>query len=153
MPDRTVLPNCCENWILAQGRFYGLGEAFAVLPCGHVWRREGEGEFRDQASVLWKVDFIKGFPYLKPERADPPILNRCCSTILIEHGPQIRDEQLPFQFGCPVCGTPWSIAQSVGADLLNVRLYTNKSVEKTFRLIDEAVPPYLELVAQHTLVT
>ena len=45
-PMPTVLPDCCEDWILQFGAFYGAGEAFACPECGSGWEKTARDRFQ-----------------------------------------------------------------------------------------------------------
>jgi rubredoxin len=105
----TVLPDCCEDWILQYGPFYAAGVDFACPECGAGWRKEGPGAFRrieDQRRFVRRErsgeDTV--FPYLAAEDGENPLVERCCAGILLRYGPA-----LPYaELRCPVCGTVWT---------------------------------------------
>ncbi|MBI3976794.1 MAG: hypothetical protein HY331_01285 [Chloroflexi bacterium] len=108
MTRRTVLPDCCEDWILAYGRFYPAGEAFECLECSTEWRKEAPDRFvrvRDSQAFVRRVRVAEGaeFPYLAAADGHDPITERCCAQILLRHGPAMKVEA----FACPICGTRW----------------------------------------------
>ncbi|MBI4122928.1 MAG: hypothetical protein HY458_01025 [Parcubacteria group bacterium] len=149
MIGRTILLNCCENWILQWGKFYEDGKEFVCLPNSHPWRKEKRNRYTNLASsIVWTVDSLKGYPFLKPEGSTtPPVLKRCCSEILIKHGSEIPERCLPLQFECPVCEAFCSVELEKVHGLF-VRLYTThaNNNSETFRLREEATPPFLEPV-------
>ena len=149
--DRTVLCNCCENWILQWGEFYREGEGFVSLPHGHLWRKERETTFTDlRTSITYVVHDTKGFKHLEPVAGVAlPLLNRCCSVILIEFGP--KTQPLPLDFTCPVCKTPWSITQDPMLPL--VPLFTNDKSGATFKLNADSAQSCLSLVGTRTPVS
>ncbi len=157
MSARTVLCNDCEPWILKNREFLKKGKEFMVLPCAHKWRRKGGKEFVNlETAIVWRVVVRNKYPSLEPKGASSPTTRRCCSDNLLSYGPRIPIKELPLEFECPVCDTPWRITDGVGPELVKVRMYTNTRTGKTFRrrgAADEAMSPFLEQIAQHTPVT
>ncbi len=107
--SRLILPDCCEDWILQYGKFYGTGALFRCLECGTEWRKEGPGTFVETASGTRFVEVVRRssegaeFAYLAAVGRPNPITERCCELILVRYGPQSPLTDLT----CPICGTTW----------------------------------------------
>jgi hypothetical protein len=104
----TVLPDCCEDWILQFGAFYEAGEAFACPECGSDWRkaardrfeRPGDGQRFERRE---RPGDGQTFAYLAAESGEDPLIERCCATILLRYA-----TTLPAgAFRCPVCRAEW----------------------------------------------
>ena len=107
MSERTILNDCCEDWILQWGPFYKAGTPFACPECGTEWsagptfRRTGDArEFRRRE----REGGDERFPYLAAVDGQEPRVERCCTKILLTHGVGMRDGA----FACPVCATRWT---------------------------------------------
>lgn len=108
MEQRTILPDCCEDWIISYGDYYGEGEEFCCLECGTQWQKTGEGKYGRKTD---KRSFVERrrthgeneFRYLAPEEGPEPVTQRCCAHIILKHGPHTKVES----FVCPVCRTEW----------------------------------------------
>ena len=124
------------------------------LPCGHEWDCVGPMRFRQiaEGTKIFRVETINGYEFLNPEGETPGlVLNRCCSQILIQHGPAIMmDTVLPLQFDCPVCKTPWIIKWD---PMLTPCLVFEKAGEQVrFSLVEETSVPFLRPVQGKTAV-
>ena len=140
--ERNVLPNCCEEWILRFGQFYPTTGEFNCLPCNHIWGREGANFVERRTGMVYtRSNTNRGFEYLTPKSAAPPILNRCCSTILLEFGP--RTSKPVYDFMCPICGIKWGLerrrALSIDQDI-----YVDKGSGRQFVRVENPVADYLK---------
>ncbi len=109
MTERTILNDCCEDWIVQWGPFYRQGSGFACPECGTEWSAAGSGTFQRTADhrEFRRRDRAGGterFPYLAAADGQEPRVERCCTKILLTHGPGMRDGL----FVCPVCSTRWT---------------------------------------------
>src|SRR5437764_508871 len=114
--ERVVLPDCCEDFILEYGDFYAVGDEFSCPECGTGWstlegrryglagtdktfeRRERQGPAGSGAT----------YPYLSSLDGHDPIVDRCCTKLLLRYGPTLRGAPLR----CPVCRTEWMPEQA-----------------------------------------
>jgi uncharacterized Zn ribbon protein len=109
MTERTILNDCCEDWIVQWGPFYKPGTAFACPECGTEWSAAADATFE---RVSDKRGFhrrereggAERFPYLAAVDGQEPRVERCCTKILLTHGARMRDGL----FVCPVCATRWT---------------------------------------------
>src|SRR5438034_5777002 len=107
----TVLPDCCEDWILQYGPFYPAAESFACPECATAWRKDGPDRFTrvgDGQRFRRRARAGDGaeFPYLAAESGADPLVERCCAGILLRHGATLPESV----FRCPVCHTEWTKA-------------------------------------------
>ncbi len=115
MSERTILNDCCEDWILQWGPFYDEGMRFACAECGTEWERSRGGYHRATDGR----DFVRRertggvppggssderFPYLAAADGQEPRVERCCTKILLTHGARMPEGA----FVCPVCRTRWT---------------------------------------------
>jgi ssDNA-binding Zn-finger/Zn-ribbon topoisomerase 1 len=109
MQERTILADCCEDWILQFGRYYPPSEDFSCPECGTPWQKLAAGRFRRAGDGQTFVERSRGsegaeFRYLSAEDATEPLVERCCAQILLRYG-----ERMPLAgFRCPVCHTQWT---------------------------------------------
>ena len=138
---RTVLPNCCEEWIVESGGYYAEGRSFKCLPCGHAWRKQSDGFVEDASGAEYRlVRTLSGFPYLEPVSGPAPVVNRCCSGYLTKHGAAVA---APLDgFACPVCETQWRIEFEPGA-FEPTNVFIKAATGDAFVLEESAIAPYL----------
>lgn len=109
MSERTILNDCCEDWIIQWGGFYRAAAAFSCPECATDWRK-GEGSTYERPSDgrSFARRLRRGpadeFPYLAAVDGQEPIVDRCCAKILLTHGARMTEGS----FACPVCATEWS---------------------------------------------
>ncbi len=108
MDHRTLLPDCCEDWILRYGGFYETGDTFACLECGASWAKTAPRSYRrasDQLDFVRKVRHGEDGEYasLVPVTSPAPLVDRCCAEILLRLGPGLK----VAEFRCPICHTNW----------------------------------------------
>ncbi len=108
MKERTILADCCEDWILGYGRHYSLGEEFCCPECATSWKKLSPGRFRREPDQRTFVEQARSsedarFPYLSPEDGSEPLVERCCAQILLRFGERLAVAEL----NCPVCHTHW----------------------------------------------
>jgi hypothetical protein len=106
---RAILSDCCEDWILAYGRYYDPGMRFACLECGREWEALEAGRYRRlRDEKVWVERERPGrgvaFRYLAAADGRDPLTERCCAQIILQYGPRLR---AGAAFTCPVCRTPW----------------------------------------------
>src|SRR5437867_13421907 len=105
--ERTILADCCEDWIIEWGGFYRAGRDFRCPECGTEWKKtESDGYRRgDGRSFVRRARSGANaeFPYLAAADGHEPNVERCCAKILLAHGERMADGP----FVCPVCGTEW----------------------------------------------
>jgi hypothetical protein len=107
--DRVILPDCCEDWILAYGAFYGGEAEFRCVECDSPWRKLGPGRFESgRTGQVWSVRTQhaeeRQHRFLEAEDGHNPLTPRCCTKLLLEYGDRIK---LNRQFACPICGSSW----------------------------------------------
>lgn len=108
MSERTILNDCCEDWILEWGLFYAADARFTCPECATEWERTSAGYRR----ATDRRDFVRRertggderFPFLAAADGQEPRVERCCTKILLTHGAQMPEGA----FVCPVCRTRWS---------------------------------------------
>lgn len=107
--QRVILPDCCEDWILAYGAFYPADAEFTCLECGGGWQKLAAGRFQSRLDGrTWILRARRAedqeYRYLEAEDGQNPLTPRCCARIILAHG-----ERLPrgSQFNCPICGANW----------------------------------------------
>ena len=107
--ERVILPDCCEDWIIAYGSYYDAGSRFECVECGTPWQKLEPGRFQEVRSErVWaeRTRAAEGqqFRYLEPEKGEGALTNRCCAKLILDYGDRIKAGK---QFACPVCGTEW----------------------------------------------
>lgn len=106
--ERTILADCCEDWIIEWGGFYKKGHAFRCPECATEWTKSLDDTYRraDGRSFVRRVRGEAGaeFPYLAAGDGHEPNVDRCCAKILLAHGERMAEGP----FVCPVCGTEWT---------------------------------------------
>jgi hypothetical protein len=109
---RVVLPDCCEDYILEYGGFYAVGEAFSCPECGTGWHAlEGQRYGLSGTTKTFERRERQGAPgtgaryaYLGSLDGHDPIIDRCCTKLLLRYGPALQGGALR----CPICRTEWS---------------------------------------------
>jgi predicted RNA-binding Zn-ribbon protein involved in translation (DUF1610 family) len=105
--DRVILADCCEDWIIEWGGFYGSGRKFECPECATEWMKTGVGAYRRGDGREFARRARSGpeaeFPYLASTSGHEPNVDRCCAKILLAYGERMR----VGAFACPVCGTSW----------------------------------------------
>ena len=94
--ERVILNDCCEDWIIQWGGFYGAGASFTCPECATEWRKSREAAFRRASDGR---EFTRRtrhgpedeFPYLAAVDGQEPIVERCCAKILLTHGERMRE--------------------------------------------------------------
>jgi hypothetical protein len=107
--ERTILADCCEEWILHYGRYHHTGDSFVCMECGVEWKKMAPGCFRrnsDGMAFRERSRENEGaeFRYLSAEDGAEPLVERCCDQILLRYG----DGMAPTSFTCPICHTHWT---------------------------------------------
>ncbi len=154
---RVILPDCCEDWILAYGAFYQEGAEFGCLECSGTWRKLGPGRFQSLGSGRIWAERVRGaegreFRYLAAEDGEKPMTERCCAKLILDHHRRIRPGK---QFACPLCGSEWKKELMQHRSGLQVAGYTNLSRGVTIAVqpgegrsflvpLDEYQPPRYE---------
>lgn len=110
MPERVILNDCCEDWILEWGQFYDKGNAFSCPECATTWRAQGEGRYAREGDGYAfrrreRRAGVGAFPLLGAEDGREPATDRCCAKILLQHGAHAPAGELV----CPACRTQWTI--------------------------------------------
>ena len=107
--ERTILADCCEDWIIDWGGFYVSGRAFRCPECATEWSKTADDSYRraDAREFVRKVR--RGpqaeFSYLAAAAGDEPNVERCCAKILLAHGERMAEGP----FTCPVCRAEWTL--------------------------------------------
>jgi hypothetical protein len=106
--ERTILADCCEDWIIEWGGFSRAGREFRCPECETEWKKtEGDAYRRgDGRSFVRRARSGPNaeFPYLAAADGHEPNVERCCAKILLAHGERMAEGS----FVCPVCGTEWA---------------------------------------------
>ena len=106
--ERTILADCCEDWIIEWGGFYRAGREFRCPECGTEWKKTEADGYRRGDGRAFVRRARSGpnaeFPYLAAADGHEPNVERCCAKILLAHGERMADGP----FVCPVCGTEWA---------------------------------------------
>jgi predicted RNA-binding Zn-ribbon protein involved in translation (DUF1610 family) len=106
--ERTILADCCEDWIIEWGGFYSPDRTFRCPECATEWIKTGTDAYRRSDGRAFLRRSRRGpaaeFPYLAAADGHEPDVERCCAKILLAHGERMPDG--PFE--CPVCGTEWT---------------------------------------------
>lgn len=127
--ERVILPDCCEDWILAYGAFYKEGSEFDCIECGSPWRKLESGKYQSRTSgQTWSMRTHEAedqqFHYLSAEGGQKAMVERCCARILLSFGERIK---LGRQFNCPLCGSTWKKDALPHRSGLQVTAYTNQT--------------------------
>jgi hypothetical protein len=143
MNERTILADCCEDWILQFGRHYQPGEGFCCLECGASWRKGAPGHFQrvsDGRGFVERTRNCEGaeFRYLSSEDGTEPLIERCCAQILLRFG----EIMTPVEFACPVCHTKWKRERGERGGL-RVRCYRKGGVDEPFAIQTGSRRPFL----------
>jgi len=106
--ERTILNDCCEDWIIDWGGFYVSGRAFRCPECATEWTKTADATYRRGDGREFARKLRRGpsaeFAYLAAANGDEPNVDRCCAKILLAHGERMAEGA----FVCPVCGTEWT---------------------------------------------
>ena len=149
---RVILPDCCEDWILAYGPFYASGTDFACIECGRPWRKIATGQFlslRDERIWVQRERVSEGvsFAYLESADAANPTTERCCTKILLRHGPRLRTGTA---FTCPICGTGWTKAEREQGGI-RVPCFHNRRLNVDLAIVEGAHRSFLVPLDEYTL--
>ena len=125
--ERVILPDCCEDWILAYGAYYAHGAEFECIECGTPWRKLEAGRFQETGSGrVWaeRAREAEGqqFRYLEAEGGESALTNRCCAKLILGYGERVKDGK---RFTCPVCGSEWKKEVVQHRSGMQVAAYTN----------------------------
>lgn len=148
---RVVLPDCCEDWILTYGPFYETGAAFECIECNRPWRKDGSDQYLSLGDErVWvrreRVGDGATFAYLESADATNPTTERCCTQILLRHGPRLR---IGKSFDCPICRTHWTkIERDRGG--IRVPCYHNGRLDVSLAIVDGAVRSFLVPLDEYT---
>lgn len=148
MSERTILNDCCEDWILEWGGFYAPGARFACLECATEWTKADAGYRR----VGDGRDFVRReharaearFPYLAAADGQEPRVERCCTKILLTHGPHMPDGA----FVCPVCATRWS-KRSERLHGLRVPVFEKEGLDEPLTIQPGRTRPFLIAISEY----
>ena len=81
--ERTILADCCEDWIIEWGGFYRSGREFRCPECATEWKKtEGDSYRRgDGRSFVRRARSGPNaeFPYLAAADGHEPNVERCCA--------------------------------------------------------------------------
>ena len=106
--ERTILADCCEDWIIEWGGFYERGRSFRCPECSTEWTKAESEVYRRGDGREFVRRSRRGpdaeFPFLAAADGREPNVDRCCAKILLAHGERMADGP----FNCPVCGTEWT---------------------------------------------
>ncbi|MCL5256229.1 MAG: hypothetical protein M1319_00325 [Chloroflexi bacterium] len=150
MEQRTILPDCCEDWILTYGKCYEEGEEFRCLECGTQWVKTGEGNYRrgsDKRAFVERSRTRGGeeYPYLAPQEGPEPVTQRCCARIILRHGQDTKVEH----FVCPICRTEWR-REMVARGGVNVPCFTRPDLAEPLTIQQGKPRPFLVPVSRHS---
>lgn len=155
--ERTILPDCCEDWMLAYGAFYEPEAEFECVECATPWRKLERGRFQGvQNERVWveRSRDAEGqrFRYLEAEDGENALTERCCAKMILDYGERIRPGR---QFTCPICRSVWRKSPVEHRSGLRVTGYENRTRGVTMAVqtgrgrnflvpIEEYVPPRYE---------
>jgi hypothetical protein len=127
--ERIVLPDCCEDWVLAYGAFYAVDSTFHCVECGSAWHKLKPGRFESPATgQIWSVQARVAentqHRYLEAENGQNPLTPRCCTKLILDYGERIK---LGRRFNCPICGSAWEKKEIEQHRHQPVVAYTNSS--------------------------
>ncbi len=125
--ERVILPDCCEDWILACGAFYDEGARFECIECAGAWQKLEPGRYRQvRSGRVWveRGRHAEGreFRYLEAEEGEGAITDRCCAKLILEYGDRIQPGR---EFACPLCGATWKKDLMAHPSGLQVAGYSN----------------------------
>lgn len=125
--ERVILPDCCEDWILAYGAYYGPDVEFECIECGTQWRKLEAGRYQEAASHrVWaeRAREAEGqqFRYLESEGGGDVLTNRCCAKVILTYGDRLKPGK---QFTCPLCGSRWEKEMVQHRSGMQIAGYTN----------------------------
>ncbi|GAC1436841.1 MAG: hypothetical protein NVSMB65_10940 [Chloroflexota bacterium] len=110
-----MLPDCCEDFILEYGDFYAPREEFSCPECGNGWQKlegrvyglRGTEKTFERRERHGPAGSGTSFAYLSSLDGHNPIIDRCCTKLLLRYGPTLRAPALR----CPICRTEWTPVQ------------------------------------------
>lgn len=149
---RVILPDCCEDWILAYGPFYAKGVAFECIECGRPWRKVERDQYlslRDERTWVRRERAGEGasFAYLESTDAANPATERCCTKILLQYGPHLRSGSA---FSCPICGTPWTKTERERGGL-RVPCYHNGRLDVDLTIVEGTHRSFVVPLDEYTM--
>src|SRR2546428_13372376 len=88
--ERTILADCCEDWIIEWGGFYKVDRAFRCPECATEWTKTAEETYRRADGRSFVRRTRKGpqdaIPYLAAPAGHEAHVQRCCAKILLATG-------------------------------------------------------------------
>ena len=150
MTERTILNDCCEDWIVQWGPFYRADAAFACPECGTEWRAGSDAAFvRSSDDRAFRRREREGgserFPYLAAVDGQEPRVERCCTKILLTHGATMRDGL----FTCPVCSTRWT-KRTERRHGLRVPVFEKEGLAEPLTIQSGRTRPFLVSVGEYS---
>lgn len=148
--ERVILNDCCEDWIIEWGGFYGTGGSFACPECATEWGKSGAETFRRASDGReFRRRERRGpeasFPYLAATDGQEPRVERCCTKILLRHGEQLREGL----FVCPVCSTRWT-KRSERLHGLRVPVFEKDGLEEPLTIQPGRPRPFLVGISEYS---
>ena len=148
MSERTILNDCCEDWIVDWGAFYAPGARFACPECATAWTAAPSGFRRDADSRDFERRERAGgtgrFAYLAAADGQEPRVERCCTKILLAHGAHMPDG--PFE--CPVCSTRWS-KRAERLHGLRVPVFHKEGLDEPLTIQPGRTRPFLIAISEY----
>ena len=147
--ERTILADCCEDWIIDWGGFYATGRAFSCPECATEWSKTADDSYRraDGREFVRKVR--RGpqaeFQYLAAATGDEPNVERCCAKILLAHGERMAEGP----FTCPVCGTEWTLTKQ-RLHGLRVAVFAKRGLHEALTVQPGRTRPFLVALSEYS---
>lgn len=150
MTERVILNDCCEEWIIQWGGFYGAGASFRCPECATDWRKQREATFErlsDRREFARRVRRgpEDAFPYLAAVDGQEPNVERCCAKILLTHGAGMPEGP----FACPVCSTRWS-KRTERLHGLRVPVFDKEGLAEPLTIQPGRTRPFLVAVSEYS---
>ena len=149
MPDRLILSDCWEDWLIEWGGFYEPQREFRCPECATEWQKAGAETYRRADGRVFERRTRAGpqasFPYLASVDGHQPNVERGCAKILLSHGERMPDGV----FVCPVCGTEWQRSTS-RLHALRVPIFAKASLAEPLTIQPGRTRPFLVAVSEYS---
>jgi hypothetical protein len=147
--DRVILADCCEDWILEWGGFYDEGGSFACPECATEWTKAGRGSYRRGDGRVFERRERSGpdaaFPHLAAADGHEPVVERCCTKILLTHGRRMQEGA----FTCPACRTVWE-RRTERLHGLRVPVFAKPGLEEPRTIQEGKTRPFLVALSEYS---
>jgi len=147
--ERTILADCCEDWIIEWGGFYERGRAFRCPECSTEWTKSADDSYRRGDAREFVRRARRGpsaeFAYLAAADGHEPDVERCCAKILLAHGERMAEGP----FTCPVCGTEWTrTTQRLHG--LHVSVFAKRGLREPLTVQPGRTRPFLVALSEYS---